>query len=47
MEERNEQSWVELRREPHEERQGGGRGVARNQENWRRLRDSPLNILGE
>ena len=43
MEERNEQP----REEPHEERQGGGRGVARNEENRRRIRDSPLNILGE
>jgi hypothetical protein len=43
MAERNEQP----REEPHEERQGGGRGVARNQENKRRIRDSPLNLLGE
>jgi len=38
--------------EPYEERQGGGRGVARNQENprfenRRRIRDSPLNLIGE
>jgi hypothetical protein len=37
----------EKNHEPHEERQGGGRGAARNQENRRRIRDSPLNILGE
>jgi hypothetical protein len=48
MEKRNEQ----LHEEPHEERQGGGRDVARNQENLRfenrrRIRDSPLNIIGE
>jgi hypothetical protein len=48
MAERNEQ----LREETHEERQGGGRDVARNQENLRfenrrRIRDSPLNLLGE
>jgi hypothetical protein len=38
--------------ECHEERQGGGRDVTRNQgipgfENRRRVRDSPLNIIGE
>jgi hypothetical protein len=40
------------RDENHEERQGGGRDVARNKripgfENRRRVRDSPLNIIGE
>jgi len=48
IDERNEQP----RDEHHEERQGGGRDVARNQgnpvfENQRRVRYSPLNILGE
>jgi hypothetical protein len=48
MAERNEQP----REETHDERQGGGRDAARNQENLRfenqrRIRDSPLNILGE
>jgi hypothetical protein len=38
--------------EHHEERQGGGRYVARNQgiprfENKKRVRDSPLNLIGE
>jgi len=49
---RNEQPREEPRREPHEERQEGGGGGGRNQENlifgnWRRVRHSPLNILGE
>jgi hypothetical protein len=40
------------RGEDREERQGGGRDVARNQgntgfENRRRVRDSPLNLIGE
>ena len=48
MEKRNEQP----RDEHHEERQGGGRDGAGNQgnlgfENRRRVRDSPLNIIGE
>jgi hypothetical protein len=48
MTERNEQP----RDVHHEERQGGGRDAARNQENLRfenrrRIRDYPLNILGE
>jgi hypothetical protein len=29
------------------ERQGGGRDLARNQEKQRRIRDSPLNLIGE
>jgi len=48
MEKRNEQP----RDENHEEIQGGGRDATRNQgnpgfENRRRVRDSPLNIIGE
>jgi hypothetical protein len=48
MEEINEQ----LQEEAHEDRQGGGRDSARNQEslrfeNQRIIKDSPLNILGE
>jgi hypothetical protein len=48
MVERNEQP----QEEPHVERQGGGGEVGRNQENLRfenrrRIRDPPLNILGE
>jgi hypothetical protein len=48
MADRNEQP----RDEHHEERQGGERYAARNQENLRfknrrRIRDSPLNLLGE
>jgi hypothetical protein len=43
MEERNEQP----REQPHEERQKGGRGPARNQENRRRIRYSHLNIIRE
>jgi hypothetical protein len=48
MAERNKQPW----NEHHEERQGDGRDVARNQgnlefENQRRVRDSPLNFIGE
>jgi hypothetical protein len=48
MVERNEQP----RSEHHEERKGGGRDAGRNHgnpgfENQRRVRDSPLNIIGE
>jgi hypothetical protein len=48
MEKRDKQP----RDEHHEERQGGGRYLARNQGilgfgNRRRVRDSPLNLMGE
>jgi hypothetical protein len=51
-EERHEEPQEEPRREPHEERQGGRGGGRRNQEgrrfgNPRRMRDSPLDLLGE